>query len=82
MTTQCEFCDKPDVVNHLLECEMVLAHLFAGSTTFSCPDETTIQLVNTVKKVKKLPSLRWKNILELCKELRGISNHASTMMYT
>ena len=52
MTTQCEFCDKPDVVNHLLECEMVLAYLFAGSTTFSCSDETTIQLINTVKKVK------------------------------
>ena len=82
MTTQCEFCDKPDVVNHLLECEMVLAHLFAGSTTFSCPDETTIQLINTVKKVKKLPKLRWKNILELCEELRGISTNVSTMMYT
>ena len=82
MTTQCEFCDKPDVVNHLLECEMVLAYLFAGSTTFSCPDETTIQLINTVKKAKKLPTLRWKNILELCGELRGVSNHASTMMYT
>ena len=82
MSTQCEFCDKPDVVNHLLECEMVLAYLFAGSTTFSCSDETTIQLINTVKKVKKLPTLRWKNILELYEELRGVSNHASTMMYT
>ena len=82
MTTQCEFCEQDDINNHLLECEMVLAYLFAGSTTFSCPEETTIQLVNTVKKVKKLPKLRWKNIRELCEELRGISNHTSTMMYT
>ena len=81
MTNQCEFCNKPDVDNHLLECEMVLAHLFEGSTCFSCLEETSIQLVNTVKKVKKLPSLRWKSILELCKELRGISDHTSTMMY-
>ena len=80
MTNQCEFCDKPDIENHLLECEMVLAYLFAGSTTLSCPDETTIQLVNTVKKIKKLPILRWKNIRELCEELRGTGN--STMMYT
>ena len=82
MSTQCEFCGKADVENHLLECEMVLSYLFAGSTTFSCPDETTIQLINTVKKPKKLPVLRWKNILELCEELRGVSNHQSTMMYT
>ena len=61
---------------------MVIAYLFAGSTIFSCPDETTIQLINTVKKVKKLPTLRWKNILELCEELRGVSTYASTMMYT
>ena len=82
MTTKCEFCDKPDVGNHLLECEMVLSYLFAGSTTLSCPDETTIQLVNTIKKTKKLPVLRWKNIRELCEELRGVSTHQSTMMYT
>ena len=82
MTNQCEFCDKLDENNHLLECEMVLSYLFAGSTTLSCPDEMTIQLVNTVKKVKKLPVLRWKNILELCEELRGVTNHSSTMMYT
>ena len=80
MTNQCEFCDKPDIENHLLECEMVLAYLFAGSTTLSCHDETTIQLVNTVKKIKKLPVLRWKNILELCDALRGAGD--STMMYT
>ena len=75
MTNQCEFCDKPDIENHLLECEMVLSFLFAGSTTLTCTDETTIQLVNTVKKIKK-----WKNILELCEELRGAGD--STMMYT
>ena len=82
MTNQCEFCDKPDIENHLLECEMVLSYLFAGSTTLSCPDETTIELVNVVKKHRKLPILRWKNIRELCDALRGVSNHASTMMYT
>ena len=79
MTTQCEFCDKPDVVNHLLECEMVIAYFFAGSTTLSCPGEMTIQLVDTVKKPKKLPVLRWKNIRELCEELRGTGK--SSMMY-
>ena len=82
MTTQCEFCDKPDVDGHLLVCEMVLSYLFAGSTVFTCPDETTIQLVNTVKNRKKLPILRWKNIIELCEELRGVLSHQSTMMYT
>ena len=82
MTTQCEFCDKPDVVNHLLECEMVLAHLFDGNTTLSFPEETSVQLVNTVKKPKRIPTLRWKNMRELCDALRGVSNHASTMMYT
>ena len=80
MTNQCEFCDKPDVENHLLECEMVLSYLFAGSTTLNCLDEATIELVNVIKKPKKLPILRWKNIRELCVALRGTGN--STMMYT
>ena len=79
MTNQCEFCDKPDIENHLLECEMVLSYLFAGSTTLNCLDEATIELVNVIKKPKKLPILRWKNIRELCGELRGTGN--STMMY-
>ena len=81
MSAQCELCDEPDVNNHLLVCEMVLSHLFGGSTTFSCTDETIIQLVNTVKKPKKLPTPRWKNIRELFEELRGVSTHPNTMMY-
>ena len=81
MTNQCEFCDKTNVENHLLECEKLVGFLFDGNTTLSFPEETYVQLVNTVKKPKKTPSLRWKSILELCKELRGISDHKSTMMY-
>ena len=81
MTTQCEFCDNPNVGNHLIECEMVLGHLFDGNTTFSFHEETSIQLVNTVKKPKRIPSTRWKNIRELCNALQGVSTHSNTMMY-
>ena len=79
MTNQCEFCDEPDIENHLLECEMVLSYLFAGTSTLSFPDEMIIELVNVIKKPRKLPILRWKNIRELCEALRGTNN--STMMY-
>ena len=79
MANQCEFCDELDIENHLLECEMVLSYLFAGTTTLSFPDEMTIELVNVIKKPRKLPILRWKNIRELCESLRGTNN--STMMY-
>ena len=72
----CEFCEERiSEFNHLLECEMVLSYLFAGSTTFSCPDDTTIELINTIKKPKKLPIVRWKNIRELSEELRAVSSH-------
>ena len=81
MTTQCEFCDKPDEKNHLLECEMVVGFLFDGDTALSFPEETSIQLVNTVKKPKRIPSTRWKNMRELCDALRGVSTHSNTMMY-
>ena len=82
MTTQCEFCDKPDVKNHLLECEMVLGHLFGGETVIAFPEETSVQLVVTVKKPKKLPLVRWKNLVELARDLRGETGNTSTMMYT
>ena len=82
MTTQCEFCGKPNEGNHLLECGMVVAHLFSGNTTLCISDEVTIQLVDTVKRVRKLATLRWKNIRELCSELGGDSSLSSTMLYT
>ena len=81
MTTQCEFCDKPNVDNHLLECEMMIGFLFGGDTTLSFPEETLVQLVNSVKKPKRIPSPRWKNIRELCDALRGVSTHSNNMMY-
>ena len=66
----CEFC-KEEIrdASHLLECEMVLSHLFAGNVSLSCPEETIVNLVSTVKKPCKLPILKWKTISELCKEL-------------
>ena len=80
---ECEFCkEKVKDPNHLLECDMVLSHLFAGNISLSCPEETIVDLVTTIKKPNKLPILRWKNILELSEELRGVSSHQSTMMYT
>ena len=81
MTTQCEFCDKPDVNNHLLECEMVLGHLFGGETLLCFPEEATVQLVVTVKKNHKLPLVRWKNLVELARDLCGETGNTSAMMY-
>ena len=77
----CDFCETMDVdPNHLLECEMVIGFLFDGNTSLSFEEETSVQLVNTVKKPKKIPSPRWKNIRELCDALRGVSiNHGNTM---
>ena len=60
---------------------MVIGFLFGGDTMLSFPEETTVQLVNTVKKPTKIPSTRWKNIRELCDALRGVSTHSNTMMY-
>ena len=77
----CEFCDKPNVDNHLLECEMVLGFLFDRNTFLSFEEETSVQLVNTTKKPKRTPSPRWKNIQELCDALRGVSTHSNNMMY-
>ena len=68
--------------NHLLECEMVLGHLFDGDTTLALPEETTVQLVNSIKKPRRIPLVRWRTIRELCDALRGVSIHSNTMMYT
>ena len=81
MTTLCKFCDEPNAGNHLLECEMVLGHLFGGETLLAFPEEATVQLVVTVKKPKKLPLVRWKNLVELVRDLRGETGNTSTMMY-
>ena len=79
---ECEFCkERVQDANHLLECGMVLSHLFAGCVSLSCPEETIVDLVTTIKKPNKLPILKWKTILELCKDLRGISNLPNNMMY-
>ena len=80
MTTQCEFCDKPNVDNHLLECEMVIGFLFDGDTTIAFPEETTVQLASSSKKPKRIPMVRWKTILELCNALRD--RVEQPMMYT
>ena len=78
----CEFCkEKVQDPNHLLECDMVLSHLFAGCISLSCPEETNVNLVTTIKKPNKLPILRWKTMSELCKELRKMSNLPNNMMY-
>ena len=82
MTTQCDFCSENDVNGHLLDCKMVVGFLFDGNTALSFPEETSIQLVNSIKNPKKAPLTRWKNMRELCDALRGVSTHSSTMMYT
>ena len=79
---ECEFCkERVGGTSHLLECDMVMSHLFAGSISLSCPEETIVNLVTTIKRPNKLPTLKWKTILELCKELRGVSNSPNDMMY-
>ena len=80
MTTQCEFCDRPNVDNHLLECEMVLGFLFDGDTYIAFAEETTVQLVSSSKKPRRIPLVRWKTILELCNALRD--KVEKPMMYT
>ena len=80
---KCEFCEKKvQDPSHLLECDVVLSHLFAGNISLSCPEEAIVDLVTTIKKPNKLPILKWKTIRELCKELRGMSNLPNNMMYT
>ena len=81
MTSQCEFYDKPNVDNHLLECEMVLSHYFEGTTSLVCEQDTNFSLVSTVKKPGKLPILRWKTILELCEDLVKSTNPPKNAMY-
>ena len=80
---ECEFCkERVQDTNHLLECDMVLSHFFTGNTSLSFPEETIVNLVTTIKKPNKLPILRWKNIRELCKDLRETLDLPNNMMYT
>ena len=80
---ECEFCkERVESTSHLLECDVVLSHLFAGNISLSCPEETIVDLVTTIKKPNKLPILKWKTISELCNELRGLSNLPNNMMYS
>ena len=79
-TKQCEFCDKPNVDNHLLECEMVLGFLFEGDTHISFAEETTVQLVSSFKKPRRIPLVRWKTIPELCNTM-GVKVGEKNIMY-
>ena len=80
---ECEFCKvKVEDASHLLECKMVVSHLFAGNVSLSFPEETIVNLVTTIKKPNKLPILKWKNIRELCKDLRETLVLPNNMMYT
>ena len=78
-TGKCEFCDEPNVANHLLECEMVLGYLFDGDTFLSFAEETTVQLVTSSKKPRRIPLVRWKTILDLSNALRGKMEEKSIM---
>ena len=78
-TEKCEFCDKPNVDNHLLECEMVLGYLFDGDTFISFAEETTVQLTCSLKKPRRIPLVRWKTILELSNALQGKMEEKSIM---
>ena len=79
---KCEFCNHEiKEADHLLGCEMVLAHFFGPSTTLVCQEDVNISLITTIKKPNKLPTPRWKTIRELCNDLRGISTTPNNMMY-
>ena len=79
---ECKFCPKKvDDSDHLLECDMLLAHLFNGCTSLSCPEEAIINLVSCVKNPNKLPTLRWRTILELCEELQKMTKPPNNTMY-
>ena len=80
-TWKCEFCDEPNVGNHLLECEMVLGYLFDGDTFISFAEETTVQLVTSSKKPRRIPLVRWKTILDLSNALRGKMGEEKSIMY-
>lgn len=80
MVTICEFCDEPNVGNHLLECKMVIETLLEGNTALCFTKSTNIVVVDKVKWEGKLPILRWKNIKELCEDLCMWGEESESLM--
>ena len=79
---KCNFCQRlVHDMEHLLECEMVLSYLFSGCISLSCPEETIIDLVTCSRKPNKLPSCRWKTILEFREEMLKMSKPPNNAMY-